>query len=91
VLPSRTVGVWDAQDGLVDVAATTTMKTAEKVGLGTARAKVLAAYPQGHVDASGAYVVPRPGATTLYITFRGGSVAGMDWRLTPQHCSSWMP
>jgi len=90
-VPSGDVGLWDPQDGLVDVQATTNMKTAERIGLGSARSKVVAAYPEGHFDASGFYVVPRPSATTLRMSFRNGLVVHMDWNLTPKHCGAWMP
>ena len=91
VMPSEDVGLWDPQDGLVDVAATTTMKTAERIGLGSPRSKVVAAYPQGHRDQSGDYTVPRSSATTLFIRFRRGMVVAMSWRLSPKHCDAWMP
>jgi len=91
VVPSGDVGLWDPQDGLVDVQATTNMKTAERIGLGSARSKVVAAYPNGHLDSSGFYLVPRPSATMLRMGFRRGLVVHMDWSLTPKHCDAWMP
>lgn len=90
VLPDTTAGAYDSQDGLVDVYATTSMKTAEKVGLGTPRSRALAAYPHGHFDGSGDYLVPRPAARTLFLQFSGGRVATLRWQLTPHHCDSWL-
>lgn len=90
VLPSTTAGLYDPQDGLVDIYATSSMKTAEKVGLGTPSSRVFATYPRGHYDGSGDYIVPRPAGRTLFIQFGGGRVSTLRWELNPHHCGSWL-
>ncbi len=90
VLPDTNAGLYDPQDGLVAIYATTSMKTAEKVGLGTPRSRALAAYPHGHFDGSGDFIVPRPSGRALFLQFLAGRVNTLRWQLTPHHCGSWL-
>ncbi|MFL6109174.1 MAG: hypothetical protein ACJ72D_10240 [Marmoricola sp.] len=91
VLPDGNAGLYDAQDGLVSVNQTTVMKTAEGVGLGTERSVVLGAYPKGHDDGSGDYIVPRDDGTNFIIRFGNDQrVASLTWYRTPKHCGAWL-
>ncbi len=90
VLPDNNAGLYDPQDGLVAIYATTSMKTAERVGLGTPRSRALATYPHGHYDGSGDFIVPRPAGRALFLQFRAGRVNALRWQLTPHHCNAWL-
>jgi hypothetical protein len=86
-----TRGLFSPHDGLVQVAMTSAMKTAEKVGLGTPRDTVLAAYPKGSAAADNLWLVDRPGGTAFLILFDAdGRVMRFTWQLNTADCADYM-
>ena len=91
VVPADARGLFSPRDGLVQVAMTSAMKTAEKVGLGTSRSAVLAAYPGGRSVAEDLWLVPRPGGTAYLIRFgTDGRVMRFTWQLDKADCAGYM-
>jgi hypothetical protein len=90
VVPGDARGLFSPNDGLVQVTMTSAMKTAEKVGLGTPRSTVLAAYPKGHAVGEDLWVVPRPGGTSFVIRFgTDGRVLRFTWQLDRADCADY--
>lgn len=90
VVPTDGKGLYSPTDGLVQVPATTLMKTDKKVGLGTPRSAVVAAYPGGHGD-GGSYTVPRPGATAFLFRFDADHrVQSLTWQLDQADCPDYL-
>lgn len=86
-----TSGLFSPNDGLVQVAMTSSMKTADKVGLGTPRSTVLATYRNGHSAGDNLWQVPRAGGTSFMIRFGAdGRVAHLTWQLDRADCSGYM-
>ena len=87
-----TRGLFSPHDGLVQVAMTAAMKTEERVGLGTPRSAVLAAYPGGHAAADNLWLVPRPGGTAYLIRFgTDDRVMRFTWQLNAADCADYLP
>lgn len=86
-----TRGLFSPHDGLVQVAMTSAMKTAEGVGLGTPRSKVLAAYPHGQAAADNLWLVPRPGSAGFLIRFGPDDrVMRFTWQLNTADCADYL-
>ena len=91
VVPAdHTEGTFSPHDGLVQVAMTTNMKTEDKVGLGTPRSTVEAAYPGGQ-DNGNIWIVPRPGGTSFLIRFGADDrVSAFTWALDRADCADYL-
>ena len=91
VVPGDARGLFSPRDGLVQVPMAATMKTAEKVGLGTPRSAVLAAYPNGRSVADSLWLVPRAGGTSFLIRFDGDDrVVRFTWQRDTADCADYM-
>ena len=90
-VPGDARGLFSPRDGLVQVPMTATMKTAEKVGLGTPRSAALAAYPGGHSVGDNLWMVPRARGTSFLIRFDGNDrVMRLTWQLDKADCADYM-
>lgn len=86
-----TRGLFSPHDGMVQVPMTSTMKTAERIGLGTPRSTVLAAYPNGHSAGDNLWLVPRPAGTAFLVRFGAdGRVLRFTWQLDTADCAGYM-